>query len=622
MSLQIWLPFSYSSGSKNYGLLDGDLTWTTEPSLSQDGKIYNSLSTGGCKMSAEQTAQVLNNDEFSFCCWIYPIAETGTEMPTLSGQNVLFGNSDNTIVGNNRKYTLFLWPTVNDFHWSWMNDDPGENATGSSFNKWAGGIIAGAFPSGEWTHVAVTYKNPNGAIYINGIKVRTFTGVSESSSFAYETTVIRNDENNMRKLCDYRVYSNCLSAKEVKEISKCLVTHNKLSAPGANNLIQNSYDCTNWTIHSDFVQSIDPDDGSTVLSYSRTGSTDNVWNRAYSNQIAKDDVYADGMTVSFDFKCDSIADLNQTCICALQTFNSSGTRLYWYEPQLSLNIQDNKWVHISVYFSSVILSSIKVSGYSASDISYYIVSWQLVRDGSVHFKKMKVEIGNKATPWIPHTSDTLFTDLGFDSSYIDYTGGGYPVGIPNGGSRSISYSFSNDTPRYNACYKFLSATLPGIINGPQFITTGYNYTYTISLWVKYSDIKNITLFTIGNITLKTDDTNFLVNDTACIALSPYNDNNWHLYTLCASNDSTKAPILYIDATPYECQFTGDNKRLSLSISGASSTSIRIPRLVGKMVSDFRLYSTILSASDVKELYSGPISIDKNGSMLASEFEEV
>ena len=107
MSLQIWLPFSYPNDSKNYGLLDGDLTWTTAPSISQDGKMHGCISSGGCKMSAEQTAQVLNNNEFSFCCWIYPIAETGTAVMEKTGQNLLFGNSENIVVGNNRKYSLF-----------------------------------------------------------------------------------------------------------------------------------------------------------------------------------------------------------------------------------------------------------------------------------------------------------------------------------------------------------------------------------------------------------------------------------------------------------------------------------------------------------------------------------
>ena len=635
MSLQIWLPFSYPNDSKNYGLLDGDLTWTTAPSISQDGKMHGCISSGGCKMSAEQTAQVLNNNEFSFCCWMYPIAETGTAVIEKDGQDLLFGNNANTIAGNNRKYSLFIYPTVNDLHWSWMNDDPGENATGSSFKRWAGGTIPGVFPSGEWTHVAVTYKNPNGAIYINGNKVRTFTGVSNSSTFAYEKSVIRNDENNIRKLCDYRVYSNCLSAKEVKEISKCLVVHNKLSAPGADNLIQNSYDCANWTIADGFIKSIDEDDGSTVLSFSRTGSTANQWYRAYSNQIAKDDVINDGMTISFDFKCESVDDLTYTCICALQTFNSSGTRLYFYEPQLLLDIQDNRWVHVSLYISSSRLSTVK-SGYSSSDISYYIVSWQLVRDGYVYFKKMKVEIGNKSTPWIPNRNDSLFNDLGFNEEYIDNTGCGYSSAVVGCPLITTTTLFSNDTPKYNACYKFITpiSSPPGpsgVMNGPSIYASGYNYEWTISLWTKFDAIPSseITLFSVGNVKISINSSGDIVitdiNDNISVAPTSLSDTKWHLYTICCTKNTTMSFTFYFDLEEFEVNLesiSGDDKRLPLLKSGSSSYDVSIPYLVGKSISDFRIYSTILDKSDIEELYYGSISIDKSGNIMAAEFEEV
>ena len=41
-----------------------------------------------------------------------------------------------------------------------------------------------------------------------------------------------------------------------------------------------------------------------------------------------------------------------------------------------------------------------------------------------------------------------------------------------------------------------------------------------------------------------------------------------------------------------------------------------------LVQDFRLYTTILSEKDIKELYNAPISITKSGSLICSELVEI
>lgn len=213
MSLQVWLPLN--GNTNNQGLL-GNLTVSGTPSYT-DGKIGQCLSSGAnIIMSAEQTAQVLNNTAVSICFWIYINPDNGTGGCTLFG-NGSMGES------NNRKFTLMAYPTINDLHWTWMND--------AANTRFTTGSISGVLPSYTWTHVAVTYQNPNGAIYINGVKVKTFSGVSNSSSFAYSTTALYN--NSRVKINDFRLYNNCLSPKEVKEIAKGLMCHYKLSGPPA-----------------------------------------------------------------------------------------------------------------------------------------------------------------------------------------------------------------------------------------------------------------------------------------------------------------------------------------------------------------------------------------------------
>lgn len=205
MSLQVWLPLN--GNTKNHGLL-GDFAVGTTPVFTF-GKLSQALSSGSLTMTPEQTALVLNNEEVSFCFWIKPIN---------TGHTLIFGN-ESMSTNNNRKFSLFQYPTANDLHLSWMND-----AASATFLST---VITEAFPSNTWTHCTITYKNPVCKIYLNGELKTTLNGVSNSSSFAYNTQLIHN--NAARLLNDFRIYSHCLSLKEIKEVSQGLVYYYPLS---------------------------------------------------------------------------------------------------------------------------------------------------------------------------------------------------------------------------------------------------------------------------------------------------------------------------------------------------------------------------------------------------------
>lgn len=213
MSLRIWLPLN--GDLHNQGISGDNFIINTNPIYINNGKIGKAMSTGQITMPAAMTASILNNNAFSFACWIYVNAATGDT----NNRAMLFGNGDMT-PPNNRKFSIFQYPTCNDLHLSWQNDASG---------TFCGGVWAGYFSSYEWTHVAITYQNPVGTIYINGIKKANFNGTSNSASFEYDTCLFANISNESRYLNDYRIYDHCLSAKEVKEISQGLVLHYKLN---------------------------------------------------------------------------------------------------------------------------------------------------------------------------------------------------------------------------------------------------------------------------------------------------------------------------------------------------------------------------------------------------------
>lgn len=273
MALQIWIPFIGDNSCSNQGIA-GDLAVVTQPTLINGGKIgTKAISSGQYKMSASQTAAVLNDNAWSLAFWIYINADDGTSLSTK-----LFGGEDP------RQYTTFLYPTVNDLHTSWYND-----------TNYAGGtILYDVLPSYTWTHVAITFKQTDHflTVYINGSAIKTF-GLNSfnGSDYNKETTLF--DNTSVRYFNDYRVYDHCLSPKEVKEISKALVLHYPLNDA----YITESttvYDCSGYSNNGTVIGSLSCVDDSPRYNVSTYFS-------ANTNQIVLPSINYSGFGNSYTF---------------------------------------------------------------------------------------------------------------------------------------------------------------------------------------------------------------------------------------------------------------------------------------------------------------------------------
>lgn len=218
MSLQIWLPLNGSVA--NQGIADANLS-VSGGSWSSISKIgTKGFTSGTITMDAATTDSIYNNEEISFAFWVYVNAATNTYYAdTFIGNGGMAGT-------NNRKFTCYFYDTVNRIHLSWQNDTV-EGVTGATFT---GTGALEYLPSYQWTHVAITYKNPSGKIYINGVQKTTFEGVSNSAGFAHSTPIVNASSNHV--INDFRIYDHALSLKEVKELAKGLVVHYALDNNG------------------------------------------------------------------------------------------------------------------------------------------------------------------------------------------------------------------------------------------------------------------------------------------------------------------------------------------------------------------------------------------------------
>ena len=169
------------------------------------------------------------------------------------------------------------------------------------------------------------------------------------------------------------------------------------------NLVGNSNNFNGWSVGSGWTSSIDSDDGFTVYSFSRTGATSNNWVRLIPTLKVDPNDYPNGITVSLDIKTPDVSAINQKCIGSLQTYQASGSRVGWFEPSWDLSkVVNNQWIRILYTFSQ---SALKTNNTSGTTLSYTQFSFQLVQNGDISIKRIKIEEGSKATPWCPNPAD-------------------------------------------------------------------------------------------------------------------------------------------------------------------------------------------------------------------------
>lgn len=209
MSLLAWFPLD--STTENRGSLGNIIS----PSVAitpiyELGKTGYTMKEGQLHLSAAETEKLLHRTT-SFAFWIKPLNGGG-------GQ--IFGNYPTSAGKNNRKFSLFQYPTGSDFHWWIQRDEDNEGYLDA-------GTYEGVLPINEWTHVAFVADAQHGTlkIYFNAVlkETKSVNLNSGTMSFDVDTTLFHNNPN--RLLCDFRIYDHALCEKEVHELYKACIVH-------------------------------------------------------------------------------------------------------------------------------------------------------------------------------------------------------------------------------------------------------------------------------------------------------------------------------------------------------------------------------------------------------------
>ena len=601
--LCLWLPFT-DGVIKNQGLINDEFITSIDPTFSNDGKLGKCLEQGQFDMSATMTSKILNNQALTICFWIYINAEEGSQGGTI------FGNTNSNVEFNNRKFSIFQYPTCNDLHLSWMND------AAKAFMMTP--IYKGVLPSYQWTHITVTYHNPTMTVYINGIKKYTYSGVSNSSSFEYQTRVVW--QNAYRKLNDFRIYNECLSPRQVKEISKGLVCHYPLGEidgkiGGRNLLVKTNQGKTKWTnAHADGSYSCESVNwnGINVVKMSCATPTTS-WKMFTFN----------GLLENFDkLEPSAIYTLSYDVIGNIKVGFSN---LWDSDATHSIVALAQETVIKKTYGSHYIVNITLKDALNKSKQLVYFRN-DLKAGESVIIANLKLEKGNKATAYTPCPTDdpVMYDNVIYDTS-----------GYCNNGNVSGDILWDINTPRYKGAYDF---------NGTGYIyNDNLNLTttaFTISFWIKIPSAITHQHFDFATFNSWTSegvgiywDTSGQKSSSGGIFGKDSNGDKIHVRVQCRGklNEWTHFAITWDGTNVYRY-----SNGIKFSESDFNAVSVYHPRLwLGNStfgdrtlensescMSDFRFYVTALSDSDILELYQSSASVDNNGNlMLAGEVIE-
>ena len=230
----------------------------------------------------------------------------------------------------------------------------------------------------------------------------------------------------------------------------------------------------------------------------------------------------------------------------------------------------------------------------------------------------------------PNERDELYSQLGMDEN-IEYDTSGYG----NNGTKVGTLDYESDTPRHS-CSSYFNGT-DAYIQIPE-MTLDFN-SVTFSVWYKPSgNVEWGRIFDFG-VGINGRGTTFLIDQNQqkmelCIQ-GMYPDG-----TNIQSSDDVFYPIVantwYYVACSIEgtiCKWYMDGK---LVMTKTLTQNIGVVTFINNFlaksnwtvnplnrcnISDFRIYSTCLSDSDIQELYNKPISIDNQGVMFATEVNE-
>lgn len=577
MSLLVWLPMTKDLSDQGLG---GCTITNDGATLDNNGKLGKCYNFDGAN-DRIQVSGLNNPKNITVAFWMKRNATTGT-----------------------RQFLFTAWGGVS-IELGTANNLFGKVSTSGGE---AGGASGGTVTADSgWIHVCYTFEDKvGGKMYINGV----LTGSGDTtSSIAWTTTsgYIGNYSNIYlnAKLNDFRIYDSCLSPKEIEILSRGLVCHYPLNGGGrgGDNICTWGYSQSPRFANGAGTTKLTDTDYGEYRRYTCTTAGTSGGRYGYpvgqTGALVQGNVY----TWSADFRANKQLSFTSSSYIGME----GGGTLAGSDIKIG-----TEWRRLSKTWTQ---------GSSQAFILYPKDSIAL--NDWIDIRNFKIEVGDKSTPYIPSSSESAYTAMGYNST-TEYDASGYGYN----GTKNGTIAYSNDTARYSVSTTFNgsntyieadplpseTATIACWLKTPwAYVSGAYQlviHDKNTGLAIGWSGSNMITYVGSGN-----GGTGSYLNTSGI-----WQANKWmHVVVVKTGSTTRDIYINGVKQSPSGVNYWGgDLNKLNIGnrhISGSYSTYFN------GQISDFRAYATALSATQVAELYNTAVSVANNGTLMGYELVE-
>lgn len=402
---------------------------------------------------------------------------------------------------------------------------------------------------------------------------------------------------------DFRVYDHALSLKEVAELAKGLMLHYPLYSSGDAN--PNLFSWTsNYTEETPYVHTSSAVDG-----YKAMGEQSLV-------------TVTPGKVYYVQVKCDHTPKASHG-----GTGSPCDQFTFWFYERIvgttkSVGGYDSAicFTSANIYLSDPVHNLYVWKWTAPSNAQDITIRTNSYSEGTtpvtLKFWDFKLEEGT-FTPYVPPSTASQYTALGLSSTTVRDTSG-----MGNDTARYGSPTSANGSPRYNTCTGFSGGSCLWPVPDPIKSTTTE---FSISVWFKTTAANTSQCIWNGRKTVGAScaifvlsTNNLRVDDSVQTTAGTISTNTW--YHLVVTWKSGGNKVIYLNGTQIASVSAGTlSKTNSYASIGRSSDNdtLSSSNYFSGQLSDFRIYATALTATQVKELYNAPASVADTGSFHAT-----